>query len=190
MMRELNGAEFKVLAAIMRKTFGWNKSSDRISLSQLEDMTGLSRQGVINALHGKKNIGGLINYGVIICEKTEKGCEYLVNLVDQPEPELVNKVDQPSQQSRLALVNKVDTQKKLSKETIKRINSAREKKPEKYESQAQVAVDPWECLTPDTDIRRDRPPPLIETPECGYKGMKELVPAYMALFGIPFPGVI
>lgn len=53
-MRDLNGAELKVILAVIRKTFGWHKERDRISLTQLEEMTGLSRQGILNAIHGKK----------------------------------------------------------------------------------------------------------------------------------------
>lgn len=45
-MADMSPAEFKVLMAICRKTFGWRKSHDVISLSQLEEMTGLSRTAV------------------------------------------------------------------------------------------------------------------------------------------------
>ena len=38
----LNLAETKVLLAIMRKTFGWQKQIDRISYSQIVKMTGIS----------------------------------------------------------------------------------------------------------------------------------------------------
>jgi phage replication O-like protein O len=45
-MHEMTPAEFMVLSAICRKTFGWQKSEDVISLSQLQKMTGLSRTAV------------------------------------------------------------------------------------------------------------------------------------------------
>lgn len=45
-MGEMTPAEFKVLMAICRKTFGWHKESDVISLTQLEEMTQLSRTAV------------------------------------------------------------------------------------------------------------------------------------------------
>lgn len=45
-MHEMTPAEFKVLVAICRKTFGWHKERDIISLTQLEEMTGLSRTAV------------------------------------------------------------------------------------------------------------------------------------------------
>ncbi|MBU1862358.1 MAG: replication protein [Candidatus Omnitrophica bacterium] len=40
----------QVLLAILRKTYGWNKKEDLISISQLQDMTRLSRRTVIYAL--------------------------------------------------------------------------------------------------------------------------------------------
>lgn len=45
-MADMTPAEFKVLMAICRKTFGWQKERDVISLSQLEELTGLSRTAV------------------------------------------------------------------------------------------------------------------------------------------------
>ena len=45
-----NGSSARVLLAIIRKTYGWNKKEDRISISQIEEITGLSRRAVIYAL--------------------------------------------------------------------------------------------------------------------------------------------
>lgn len=45
----LKEAELKVLLVIMRKTFGWHKSRDQISLSQMQDLTGLHKQHVVKA---------------------------------------------------------------------------------------------------------------------------------------------
>lgn len=44
-----NQVETKVLLVIMRKTFGGQKTRDRISLSQLEISTGSSRQAILRA---------------------------------------------------------------------------------------------------------------------------------------------
>lgn len=131
-MRDLNGAELKVMLAVIRKTFGWHKERDRISLTQLEEMTGLSRQGILNAIHGKKKeksvIGGLVNKGYIKIIETKQGNVYelVVKEVYQQETasqlsrlEVVNKVDQESglasQQSRHT---KESILNKLDKETI------------------------------------------------------------------------
>ena len=44
------GSEGQVLWAIIRKTDGWHKQTDKISFSQLCEMTGLARRTVIYAL--------------------------------------------------------------------------------------------------------------------------------------------
>lgn len=53
----LNEAELKVLMVIMRKTFGWHKIRDKISLSQLEKHTGLLRQSILKASKSLENKG-------------------------------------------------------------------------------------------------------------------------------------
>ncbi len=47
---QLGGYEWRTLWAIIRKTFGWKKLEDRISITQLEGMTGLSRRHQHRAL--------------------------------------------------------------------------------------------------------------------------------------------
>jgi len=56
---KLGLAELKVLMVIIRKTFGWHKIRDRISLSQLETLTGLERT------HISKATKSLIEKGLI-----------------------------------------------------------------------------------------------------------------------------
>jgi len=46
----LTPAEFKVLIFICRKTFGWHKKSDKISLSQIMEATSLSDRGALNCV--------------------------------------------------------------------------------------------------------------------------------------------
>ncbi len=46
----LSGEEWLVLWVILRKTYGWNKKEDRISLSQFCLMTGLKRSSVVRAI--------------------------------------------------------------------------------------------------------------------------------------------
>src|SRR5882757_2068578 len=47
---ELGLAETKVLLVIFRKTFGWHKVGDQISLTQLQKLTGLERRHVTKAI--------------------------------------------------------------------------------------------------------------------------------------------
>jgi phage replication O-like protein O len=49
-MRTLAPGALKVLFAICRLTYGWGKKSDRISLSQLQEITGMSRWSVVRSL--------------------------------------------------------------------------------------------------------------------------------------------
>ena len=49
-MPELGNAELRVLLAIARKTYGWQKECDVISVSQLADMTGLTSRNTQSAI--------------------------------------------------------------------------------------------------------------------------------------------
>lgn len=47
----LSPAEHSVFWAIVRKTYGWHKKTDRISFSQFEELTGMNRRHIAPALH-------------------------------------------------------------------------------------------------------------------------------------------
>lgn len=49
-MKSLSPAQFKVLIAICRKTIGWHKQCDYISISQIVELAGVSNKTVINAI--------------------------------------------------------------------------------------------------------------------------------------------
>jgi len=49
-MSELSHAQFKVLMAICRKTIGWHKRKDYISISQIVELTGVSNKTVVGAI--------------------------------------------------------------------------------------------------------------------------------------------
>ncbi|GAB3430756.1 replication protein [Niabella aquatica] len=44
LLKELKYAELKILLVVIRQTYGWKKERDRISISQFEKKTGLSRR--------------------------------------------------------------------------------------------------------------------------------------------------
>ena len=46
----LGGVDSQVILAIIRKTYGYHKKADSISISQLQELTGRSRRSIINAL--------------------------------------------------------------------------------------------------------------------------------------------
>lgn len=54
----LSGAEFRVLMVVLRRTYGWHKSEDMISLTQFQQATGFPRWTVWDAIERliKKNI--------------------------------------------------------------------------------------------------------------------------------------
>lgn len=112
MLPDMGLAELKVTLAALRKTLGWQKRSDRISLTQMELLTGLSRQGVLDGAEAAEKRGTLIRMDGPITI-------WVVNLVDQEKEKVVKPVDHPSQASRPDLVKPVDTQKKHINKGIK-----------------------------------------------------------------------
>ena len=76
-MRQLSGSAFKVLMAIARKTFGFHKEDlrDRISNSQLMELTGISSKSTIYA--------AVDELGEYITKTTSgKGIFYQINIAD------------------------------------------------------------------------------------------------------------
>ena len=97
-MAEMKPAEFKALMAIYRLVIGYKEYRDsrrrHISITKLQEFIGLSRQGVINAM------AALEEYGYVTKVDTDGVNEWVVNSVDQQEPE--------SSQDSLPVVNSVD----------------------------------------------------------------------------------
>lgn len=67
------GEARQVLDFILRKTYGWNKVDDLISLSQFATATGMKRSGVCRA------INKLVHLNLIIKKDTSKGTLYRFN---------------------------------------------------------------------------------------------------------------
>lgn len=75
-MSKCSGSAVKVFIAISRKTIGWHKTSDRISYSQLIELTGLTT----NTL--KTAIKELIAFDLIIQSESKFGYTYDLNISD------------------------------------------------------------------------------------------------------------
>lgn len=121
LMPKMKEAELKVVLAIARETFGWHRDEKSLSLTRLQALTGLSRQGVVNGIED-----GLRRHAI---ERRTHGQSFryrlLVNEVDRskgqrsgpdrstPLTSLVNEVDRQ-------LVNEVDTAKKDGKKDLKK----------------------------------------------------------------------
>ena len=102
-------AELKVVMFVARKTFGWQKEDDKISLSQMEDATGLSRQGVIDG------VNAAIERGVLCRVQVGQGFLYHLN-IDENVTSQASRLVKPVDQLEQKLVKPVDTQKKDIKE--------------------------------------------------------------------------
>ncbi len=83
-MSKLTHAQFKVLIAICRKTIGWHKQSDYISISQIVELAGVSNKTVVGAIKELEKMGYIttqkskrsttlitINYGTISVTSTQ-----------------------------------------------------------------------------------------------------------------------
>jgi len=124
-------AETVVLLALVRRITGWNKTSDVVSLTQLETTTGLSRRHIIDCLESLVTKCAIIrapakrsSYNYQLVNSVHQSTSELSSPVSGIEcatselssPELVNSVHQLAPQ----LVNSVHTQKKESKEKKER----------------------------------------------------------------------
>jgi phage replication O-like protein O len=104
-MRTLTPGAVKTLFAICRYTYGWGKKSDRISLTQLAEMTGMDRANVSRSV---RQLGSLL----IVTPgdpRTRRASEYQIN-VEIPDQDLVSLrqqglVSQEQQTSVRASVN-------------------------------------------------------------------------------------
>lgn len=65
LLADLNKEELKIIFAIIRKTYGWNKKADKISFSQFAEITGIDRR------HISRIIKTLLDKGFI--ERSEAG---------------------------------------------------------------------------------------------------------------------
>jgi phage replication O-like protein O len=102
--------ELKVVLTVIRKTFGWQKRQERISLSQLEAVTGLTRQGV------QKGVKLAIEHGFIERRAVGQGFVYSLVLGNESYPaKLLPSQDcglELGNESYQQLGNRLDPQKK------------------------------------------------------------------------------
>jgi hypothetical protein len=123
LLPRLSGAELKVVLYIVRRTFGFKKGSDRISLSQfesgimrktgeaLDQGTGLSSRAIRLALQGlvEKNI--LVKRRVTSRERGHESTEYALNVVDEnPSVKITQGGIAPSVKSTQAPLSTENTQ--------------------------------------------------------------------------------
>jgi len=123
-------AEMKVVLVVMRKTFGFHKRADMLSISQIKTLTGLSHQSVIDGIEAATARGILqrkprgISFAYAVHLQAEKHAAQVVKNLDhlsesgsqEFRPEVVKNLDYPrvagSQEFR-------HTKESTTKESIK-----------------------------------------------------------------------
>lgn len=150
----------KLYLIICRKTRGWYKEVDSISLSQFQKISGKSRPTITKAL------AELIQVGLVIeCESTVHGNSFKLNddcavgwmlKVPSKKSLLVKKFNYASKKSLLVLVKNLYTQKTLSKDTLqnKKINKKSKSESEKPKAEKPNAFDAKPVELP-VNINRD-----------------------------------
>lgn len=114
-----SNTEFKVLIAIFRKTRGWDKDVDRISYSQLMEMTGIKSSATIS-----KATTGLQKKGMIVMQSgdVETANSYSLNV----------EYSIPTSKNKEPLIQKINNpmvKNKYTKETIKDNRNIKELQP-------------------------------------------------------------
>lgn len=117
----LKEGELKVLLVIFRKTFGWHKNRDKISISQLVHMTGLSKPSVIAAAQTLQEKGIILKEVLGPIGKQETYYELVV--IEDSNNSYPSKIlTGTSKNSEPPPVKNFDTQKKDTKETKENID--------------------------------------------------------------------
>ena len=131
LLEKLTCAELKCYLFVVRKTKGWNKESDSISVSQFMEVTGLSNRSVITACESLVEMGLLERSG-----GERKLNTYSVKAFEIPQTGEKSSSDttgenfsQTGEKSSSDLVKKVHTQNN-NKNTIQNINKKNTKKSE------------------------------------------------------------
>lgn len=121
LLADLTGAELKCYLYVLRKTKGWNKEEDAISVSQFMKVTGLSNRKVIDACERLVELGLLEQKIGSNKIKVFSVRDYKTS--SSEESSLVKKVHSGSEESSLSVVKKVHTQNNNINNTTKNKNN-------------------------------------------------------------------
>lgn len=138
LLPDLTGAELKCYLVVIRKTKGWNKESDSISVSQFMEVTGLSNRSVITACESLVEMGllersggerKLNTYSVKAFEISQTGEKSSLDETGEKTSPTGENFSQTGEKSSSDLVKKVHTQNN-NKNTIQNTNKKNiQKKP-------------------------------------------------------------
>ena len=120
----LNGTELGCILFVIRKTYGWGKPNDIISLTQFEKAVKSSRPAICKAIKKLQ----LVNI-LLLVNKSLLGNSYAFNKDHESwvvnKPLLVNKSKSASKQNEMKVVNKpLHTKETITKETIQKKHNA------------------------------------------------------------------
>ena len=111
----------QVLYAILRKTYGWNKKKDKISISQLMEMTGCSRRTIIYAMQNLE-----AKRMIIIKRKRGRGNINEINEITFNKNHTQWVVQEKSKQYRKALKTRKEYYKKSKQKVVQEIKVVQE----------------------------------------------------------------
>jgi len=162
----LSGQELRVLFAIIRKTLGWRKDWDRISYSQITEMTGILKQNVhrtIKSLIDRKiieriNIGMFKGYKMRINKNYEQWVIY--------QGSNLNRLPSSKQITVIKTDTEVSSNPITTKDNTKDINMSTELNPVKN-----LFIE-WNSLMKDREVRKIRFIEGIDSKHPRYKTAK------------------
>ena len=135
-MRTLAAGAVKVLFAICRFTYGYNKpEGDRMSLKQLQDMTGMARGSVARSV---RELGALVTVSPGDPSR-QLASKYRLN-IEIPDTELVSLFDQSLVSKRDQASLPASRKKRPSKDIPKKEDIAHRKKRERADSDPRVKI--------------------------------------------------
>ncbi|MDH2997206.1 hypothetical protein A1D22_05910 [Pasteurellaceae bacterium LFhippo2] len=138
LMAELSGAELKCYLFVLRKTKGWNKDCDAISVSQFMSSCNLSNRAVIDACNRLVELGLLEQKTGLNRVKIFSVKSYEIS--SSEESSLVKKVHSSSEESSLSVVKKVHIQNNNTKNTIQTNNKKTTQKKSAIELLAEYGI--------------------------------------------------
>jgi phage replication O-like protein O len=144
-MHAMSSSAFKVVMCVARKTVGWNKEQDTISLSQFELTTGLSRKTLISAIKESVANGWICQCAFKNTFSYSLGCAFKEDSLEESQEDFCTEGGTRNGGEKKANggdfaskpVDKFHTQKTVTKETNTKDNrvvfsdSGEKQKPEK-----------------------------------------------------------
>ena len=129
LLADLTGAELKCYLLVVRKTKGWNKEIDSISIGQFMEVTGLSNRSVITACDSLVEKGLLVRSGGERRLNTYSVKSFNISQTGEKSSSVKSgeKISQTGEKSSSDLVKKVHTQNN-NKNTIQNNNKKNTKK--------------------------------------------------------------